>query len=112
MSIQRINSVYQLFLDSQHNSRVANKVVQLLSDPEKNSRYVVDNRNEIVKNIAEDVGADGTPTQLMFGSKSYLHDCLQILLDEYLNYVDSIYYPDTPLPNFTDLALRHQTDIE
>jgi hypothetical protein len=109
MSTERLHSVYQRFLESQHDSRVANKVIQLLSNSEKNGRYIIDDRNQIVRNIAEDVEADGLSTKLMFASNSYLHDCLQLLLDEYLNYMDSIYYPAAPLPDFASLARR---DVE
>ncbi len=107
MSLQRLHTVYDRFLDSQNQSAVAHAVIRLLSDTEQNGRYIIDSRNKIVRNLADDVAATGISTGLMFRTSGYPHDCLHILLDEYLNYMDSIYYPSAPLPDFTDISAKY-----
>lgn len=84
------------FLQICHTSRAASQVVECLVE-NKSERYSVENRNTIVKNLAEDVEtALGVTANLMFRMPGPIHDALQTLLDEYLNWVDCILYEPIP----------------
>jgi hypothetical protein len=75
-----------------HHSRAADLIVECLNFGES-GRYTGSNRNTIVKNLADDVEQKlGCPANLMFRTPGHLHDSLQTLLDEYLNWKDRISY--------------------
>ena len=87
------------FLSVAHASRTATQILECLTST-KDDRYAVSDRNQIVKNLAEDVeAAIGCPANLMFRSPGVLHDALQALLDSYLNWYDRVLYnqPETSM---------------
>lgn len=96
-----LNNQYQQaqseFLSVTHASRTATQILECLNSA-KDDRYAVSDRNQIVKNLAEDVeAATGCTANLMFRSPGVLHDALQSLLDAYLNWYDRVLYnrPET-----------------
>jgi hypothetical protein len=86
------NEALVKFLQDTNSSRASLQIVNCLRN-DQTGRYAVPNRNEIVKNLAEDVEtALGSSANLIFRTPGYLHDTLQTLLDEYLNWYDRILY--------------------
>ncbi len=95
------NQALVKFLQDTNSSRASLQIVNCLRN-DSTGRYAVSNRNEIVKNLAEDVETVlGSSANLIFRTPGYLHDALQTLLDEYLNWYDRILYSkkDQNVPN-------------
>ena len=92
----------QKFLTETCCSRAAVQVVECLNT-EDSGRYTGSNRNVIVKNLAEDVEQKlGCSANLMFRTPGALHDSLQTLLDEYLNWKDRILYTTPSVCNASE----------
>lgn len=89
---QVFDAAVQKFLTETHFSRAAEQIVICLKSDSK-GRYSDKNRNVIVKNLAEDVEtALGCSANLIFRTPGPLHNALQDILDEYLNWCDTILY--------------------
>lgn len=90
----RLADVFVAFLTATHNSRAANSVVNhLLGTTLPNT--IDKDRNEFVRILSEQVETElGVSASLMFRTEGHLHDCLQNLLDEYLNAMDGVLYTD------------------
>jgi hypothetical protein len=90
----RFQDAITKFLEEAHNSVTANSIVQHLTKDGSASRYDSDNRNTVIELLANDVESEtGVRANLMFRSSSHLHDCLQSLIDVYLDTIDGVYYP-------------------
>jgi hypothetical protein len=105
---QRFDKAVKVFLQETHNSVTAHTVVDCLMAEDGPARYGGDNRNQVVPQLAKDVeGRTGLSATLFFRSEGHLHDCLQTLLDAYLDAVDGIYYTETVPVVDPDMCLRH-----
>ncbi len=91
----QFNNAIVTFLQTTHSSRASVEIVNCLRT-DTSGRYTDMNRNVIVKNLAEDVENNiRCSANLMFRTPGILHDALQTLLDEYLNWQDGILYKST-----------------
>lgn len=90
----RFQDAIAKFLEEAHNSVTANSIVQHLMKENAASRYDIDNRNTVIETLASDVETEtGIRANLMFRTPGHLHDCLQNLMDVYLDTIDGVYYP-------------------
>ncbi len=90
----RFQDAIAKFLEEAHNSVTANSIIQHLMRENSASRYDNDNRNTVIETLATDVETEtGIRANLMFRTSGHLHDCLQSLIDVYLDTIDGVYYP-------------------
>lgn len=92
--MDRLLDAAATFLETANNSLAANIVLERLIAPSANYESF-DNRNELVKRLADDVEERmGCSANLLFRTPGTLHDALQELLDAYLDAADGIYYTE------------------